>query len=168
VPITSDRAPITATALLPAAHASFPYLGQLGQRPDLLNMPPNQIHLYKPMAWERLARSARPRRACLEKDSWAAAVVDELKPLADDINGRQYGSAASDTRSTVLKNPASVRSVHRREHRSMRVLLADRRQLPRYGCIMSGLLRDDVAAFCTEATLWNVKKCYGSSPNPRT
>ncbi len=57
---------------------------QLGNGPDLLNMPPNQIHLYKPSGegiglGERLPNGA----LVLQKDIWAAAVVDEwvLSPV---------------------------------------------------------------------------------------
>ena len=63
-----------------------------GNRPDLANMPPNQLHLYKPTGTgtglgEPLASNGAH---VLEKDSWAAAVVDELKPLPEDICVDKY------------------------------------------------------------------------------
>jgi hypothetical protein len=124
-----DRAPIAPLQnLLPALRsAGVPVVWvNWGNRPDLANMPPNQLHLYKPTGTGIGLGEPLPEHGAhvLEKDSWAAAVVDELAPEP----GRAY------------------RVVRRREHRPMRIALA-------HGCELSrlwmraarGLLCDVVA-----------------------
>ena len=62
-----------------------------GNRPDLANMPPNQIHLYKPTGAGVGLGDALPNGAhVLEKDSWAAAGVDELQQEPGDIKVDKY------------------------------------------------------------------------------
>src|SRR4029077_11521623 len=58
-----------------------------GNRPDLANMPPNQIHLYKPAGTGVGLGDPLPSNGApvLQKDSWAAAVIDELEQLPEDI-----------------------------------------------------------------------------------
>src|SRR3984885_13371422 len=73
------------------------YLGA-DYRPDrkpiepLANMPPNQIHLYKPVGVGVGLGDPLPGNGArvLEKDSWAAAVVDELKQEPADIKVDKY------------------------------------------------------------------------------
>ena len=120
-----------------------------GNRPDLANMPPNQLHLYKPKGvgtglGEPLASIGSH---VLQKDSWAAGVVDELAPLPQDICVDKYRIsvmfAGVNTDQCVLHS------------------LTDANFLG-YGCV---LVEDCCATsspdFCTEATIWNVKKCFG-------
>ena len=87
---TPDRKPIKPLQkLLPVLRqAGMPIIWvNWGNRPDLANMPPNQIHLYKPAGTgiglgDPLPGSGAP---VLQKDSWAAAVVDELEQKPEDI-----------------------------------------------------------------------------------
>jgi Isochorismatase family len=95
VDYTPDRAPIGPLQKLlpPLRKASVPIIWvNWGNRPDLLNMPPNQIHLYKPhgvgIGLGELLPGSGAR--VLEKDSWAAAVVDELKPQPGDVMVDKY------------------------------------------------------------------------------
>src|SRR6478735_1443836 len=80
-----DRAPIAPLQrLLPgwrAAGGTIVWVNW-GNRPDLANMPPNQHHLYKPAGQGIGLGEPLPGHGArvLEKDSWAAAVVDELAP----------------------------------------------------------------------------------------
>jgi nicotinamidase-related amidase len=55
-------------------------------------MPPNQIHLYKPHGTGVGLGDPLPGNGShvLEKDSWAAAVVDELPQEPDDIKVDKY------------------------------------------------------------------------------
>ena len=165
-----DRAPIAPLqALLPALRAAkVPVIWvNWGNRPDLANMPPNQIHLYKPHGQgvglgDPLPGSGHP---VLQKDSWAAAVVDELAPLPGDLKVDKYRiSGFWDTPLDSILRNLGVRSIlFAGVNTDQCVLhtLTDANFLG-YGCV---LLEDCCAttspAFCTEATVWNVKKCFG-------
>ena len=101
----------------------------------------------------------------LEKDSWAAAVVDELEHRARRHQCRQaphqrlLGHAAG----LILRNLGIRTILFAGVNTDQCVLctLTDANFLG-YGCV---LLEDCCATtspdFCTEATLWNVKKCFG-------
>lgn len=165
-----DRAPIEPLQrLLPHLRkADVPVIWvNWGNRPDLANMPPNQIHLYKPHGVGIGLGEPLPGSGArvLEKDSWAAAVVDELKPEAQDINVDKYRiSGFWDTPlDSILKNLGTRTILFAGVNTDQCVFcsLTDANFLG-YGCI---LLHDCCATtspeFCTEATIWNVKKCYG-------
>ena len=86
-----DRTPIAPLQrLLPALRqAKVPVVWvNWGNRPDLMNMPPNQLHLYKPSGVGIGLGEPLPGSGAhvLEKDSWAAAVVDELEKKPGDIS----------------------------------------------------------------------------------
>jgi nicotinamidase-related amidase len=173
----SDRAPIAPLQkLLPALRAArVPVVWvNWGNRPDLANMPPNQIHLYKPKGegiglGDPLPGSGAP---VLQKDSWAAAVVDELAPLPGDIMVDKHRiSGFWDTPlDSILRNLGVKTILFAGVNTDQCVLhsLTDANFLG-YGCV---LLQDCCATssptFCTEATVWNVKKCFGFvSDSPR-
>ena len=154
VDYSPDRAPIAPLRrLLPVLrNADVPIIWvNWGNRPDLANMPPNQIHLYKPHGTGIGLGDPLPNSGAhvLEKDSWAAAIVDELKPERHDIKVDKYRiSGFWDT--PLELDPAQPRHqgdfVRRRQHRSVCSAFADRRKLPRLW-LHSGrrLLRHHVA-----------------------
>ena len=118
-------------------------------------------------AWvNSLACSAsRPRRNSASKDSWAAAVVDELDQEPHDIKVDKHRiSGFWDTPlDSILRNLGTKSILFAGVNTDQCVLhsLTDANFLG-YGCI----LLDDCCAttspdFCTEATIWNVKKCFG-------
>ena len=165
-----DRAPIGPLQnVLPALRtAGVPVIWvNWGNRPDLANMPPNQIHLYKPTGsglglGDLLPGSGAP---VLQKDSWAAAVVDELEPHPGDIKVDKHRiSGFWDTPLDSILRNLGIRSIlFAGVNTDQCVLhsLTDANFLG-YGCI---LLEDCCATsspdFCTQATIWNVKKCFG-------
>jgi nicotinamidase-related amidase len=165
-----DRKPIAPLQrLLPALReAGVPVIWvNWGNRPDLANMPPNQIHLYKPAGTGVGLGDPLPGNGArvLEKDSWAAAVVDELKQEPSDIKVDKYRiSGFWDTPLDSILRNLGVRSIlFAGVNTDQCVLhsLTDANFLG-YGCIM---VEDCCATtsphFCTEATVWNVKKCFG-------
>jgi nicotinamidase-related amidase len=101
----------------------------------------------------------------LEKDSWAAAVVDELEQAPGDIRVDKYRiSGFWDTPLDSILRNLGIRSIlFAGVNTDQCVLhsLTDANFLG-YGCI---LVEDCCATtspdFCTEATVWNVKKCFG-------
>jgi nicotinamidase-related amidase len=170
VDVSPNRAPIAPLqALLPKLReAGAPVIWvNWGNRPDLANMPPNQIHLYKPTGAGLGLGDPLPEHGAkvLEKDSWAAAVVDELKPLPGDIAVDKHRiSGFWDTPLDSILRNLGVRSIlFAGVNIDQCVLhtLTDANFLG-YGCI---LVEDCCATtspdFCTQATIWNVKKCFG-------
>ncbi len=166
----ADRAAIAPLQkLLPALRANgVPVVWvNWGNRPDLANMPPNQIHLYKNSGSGTGLGDPLPggRGNVLEKDSWAAAVVDELAPAAGDIRVDKHRiSGFWDTPLDSILRNLGVRSILFAGCNTDQCVLhslTDANFLG-YGCVM---LQDCCAtsspAFCTEATIWNVKKCFG-------
>jgi nicotinamidase-related amidase len=165
-----DRAPIAPLQRLlpPLRKAGVPVIWvNWGNRPDLANMPPNQIHLYKPAGVGIGLGDPLPGSGArvLEKDSWAAAVVDELGQEPGDIKVDKYRiSGFWDTPlDSILRNLGTRSILFAGVNTDQCVLhsLTDANFLG-YGC----LLVEDCCAttspnFCTEATVWNVKKCFG-------
>jgi nicotinamidase-related amidase len=170
VDYTPDRAPIKPLArLLPRLRAiDVPVIWvNWGNRPDLMNMAPNQHHLYKPKGRGIGLCEPLPGHGAhvLEKDSWAAAVVDELKQEATDIKVDKYRiSGFWDTPLDSILRNLGVRTLlfsGVNTDQCVFCSLTDANFLG-YGCV---LVNDCCATtspdFCTEATIWNVKKCYG-------
>ncbi|MGA7802761.1 MAG: cysteine hydrolase family protein [Gammaproteobacteria bacterium] len=170
VDYTPDRTPIEPLQrLLPALRAAgVPVIWvNWGNRPDLANMPPNQIHLYKPQGEGIGLGDPLPDSGArvLEKDSWAAAVVDELEQKSEDIKVDKYRiSGFWDTPlDSILRNLDIKTVLFAGVNTDQCVLhsLTDANFLG-YGCL---LVQDCCATtspeFCTEATVWNVKKCFG-------
>jgi nicotinamidase-related amidase len=167
---TPDRTPIAPLQrLLPALRDAGVQVIWVnwGARADLANMPPNQIHLYKPKGAGIGIGDPLPGSGAhvLEKDSWAAAVVDELKQEPQDIKVDKYRiSGFWDTPLDSILRNLGIRSIlFAGVNTDQCVLhsLTDANFLG-YGCI---LVEDCCATtspdFCTQATVWNVKKCFG-------
>lgn len=165
-----DRKPIEPLQkLLPALRAAgVPVIWvNWGNRPDLANMPPNQIHLYKPTGAGIGLGDPLPGHGArvLEKDSWAAAVVDELRQEPQDIKVDKYRiSGFWDTPLDSILRNLGIRSIlFAGVNTDQCVLhsLTDANFLG-YGCILvEDCCGTTSPQFCTEATVWNVKKCFG-------
>lgn len=167
---TPDRAPIgPLQRLLPSlrdAGVAVIWVNW-GNRPDLMNMPPNQLHLYKPTGTGIGLGEPLPGSGAhvLEKDSWAAAVVDELEQKPQDICVDKHRiSGFWDTPlDSILRNLGTKTILFAGVNTDQCVLhtLTDANFLG-YGCI----LLDDCCAttspdYCIQATIFNVKKCFG-------
>jgi nicotinamidase-related amidase len=168
--VTPDRAPIAPLQrLLPAWRTAGGRVLWLnwGNRPDLANMPPNQLHLYKPQGTGIGLGDPLPGHGApvLEKDSWAAAVVDELEIASTDILVDKHRiSGFWDTPLDSILRNLDIRTIlfaGVNTDQCVMCTLTDANFLG-YGCV---LLEDCCAttspAFCSEATLWNVRKCFG-------
>jgi nicotinamidase-related amidase len=166
----ADRTPIAPLqALLPELRTrGVPVVWvNWGNRPDLANMPPNQIHLYKNSGSGVGLGDPLPngRGNVLEKDSWAAAIVDELAPVAGDflVDKHRISGFWDTPLDSILRNLGIKSILFAGCNTDQCVLhtLTDANFLG-YGCVM---LEDCCATsspdFCTEATIWNVKKCFG-------
>ncbi|MEP4378448.1 MAG: cysteine hydrolase [Alphaproteobacteria bacterium] len=138
-----------------------------GNRPDRLNLSPSLIHVYKPSGdgvglGDPLPGSDAP---VLEKDSWAAAVVDELAIEPQDIQVDKFRmSGFWDTPlDSILRNLGVQTILFAGVNADQCVMctLQDANFLG-YDCVM---VRDCTAttspAFCMDATVYNVKQIFG-------
>jgi len=170
VDIAPARRPIAPLQkLLPSLRASgVPIIWvNWGNRPDRLNLSPALLHVYKPTGegvglGDPLPKSGAP---VLEKGSWAAAIVDELRADPADILVDKYRmSGFWDTPlDSILRNLGVSTLMFAGVNLDQCVLctLQDANFLG-YDCI----LLDDCAAttspdFCRQATIYNVKQCFG-------
>jgi nicotinamidase-related amidase len=138
-----------------------------GNRPDLLNISAATRHVYDPTGegvglGDPLPKNQAP---VLQKDSWAAAVVDELEQKPDDVRVDKYRmSGFWDTPlDSILKNLGRSTLLFAGVNADQCVMatLQDANFLG-YDCI---LLQDCTATtspdYCWKATLYNVNQCFG-------
>ena len=170
VDVALARAPIAPLArLLPALRqAEVPVLWiNWGNRPDRLNLSPALLHVYKPEGTGTGLGDPLPGSGArvLEEGSWAAAVVDDLSMAAADIAVAKYRmSGFWDTPlDSILRNLGVTTLLFAGVNADQCVLctLQDANFLG-YDC----LLVEDCAAttspaFCWDATLYNVRQCFG-------
>lgn len=138
-----------------------------GNRPDLLNISAGLRHVYNPTGegvglGDRLPTNGAP---VLIKESWAAAVVNELEQKPVDIRVDKYRmSGFWDTPlDSILKNLGKTTLLFAGVNADQCVMatLQDANFLG-YDCI---LLTDCSATtspdYCWQATLYNVNQCFG-------
>lgn len=138
-----------------------------GNRPDLLNISANVLHVYNPTGdgvglGDRLPKNGAK---VLMAGSWAAAVVDELPQLPEDIRVDKYRmSGFWDTPlNSILQNLGITTLFFTGVNADQCVLttLCDANFLG-YDCI---LIKDCTATtspdYCWLATLYNINQCFG-------
>jgi nicotinamidase-related amidase len=170
VDVAPARAPIEPLArLLPALRAAAVPIVWVnwGNRPDRLNLSPALLHVYNPTGvgvglGDRVAKTGAP---VLEKDSWSAAIVDELAPNAADIRVDKYRmSGFWDTPlDSILRNLGVSTLLFGGVNADQCVLhtLADANFLG-YDTLMVGDCTATTSpAFCWDATVYNVKQIFG-------
>ncbi|MCU0516230.1 MAG: cysteine hydrolase [Oscillatoria sp. Prado101] len=170
VDVTPARAPIgPLQALLPALrHADIPVIWvNWGNRPDLLNISAGLRHVYNPTGTGIGLNDPLPTNGAkvLAAGSWAAAVVDELEQLPQDIRVDKYRmSGFWDTPlDSILRNLGKTTLFFGGVNADQCVMatLQDANFLG-YDCI---LVQDCTATtspeYCWQATLYNVKQCFG-------
>jgi nicotinamidase-related amidase len=170
VDIAPARRPIEPLrALLPALRAvDVPILWvNWGNRPDRLNLSPGLLHVYKPTGAGVGLGDPLPGNGAkvLERDSWAAAIIDELAPAPADIRIEKYRmSGFWDTPlDSILRNLGVTTLLFGGVNADQCVLctLQDANFLG-YDCILvEDCTGTTSPAFCLEATLYNVKQCFG-------
>jgi nicotinamidase-related amidase len=170
VDIAPARRPIRALQrLLPALRShDVPVIWvNWGNRPDRLNLSPSLLHVYKPSGTgvglgDPLSGSGAK---VLERGSWSAAIVDELRVEPTDIQVAKYRmSGFQDTElDSILRNLGVTTLMFAGVNADQCVLctLQDA-NFRGYDC----LLLEDCAAttspdYCMAATLYNVRQCFG-------
>ncbi|KNC05981.1 isochorismatase [Pantoea sp. RIT-PI-b] len=170
VDVTPARAPIAPLqSLLPTLRAAdVPVIWlNWGNRPDKLNLSPALLHVYNPHGdgvglGDPLPVSGAP---VLQAGSWAAEVIDELTPCAEDIRVNKYRmSGFQDSElDSILRNLNITTLLFAGVNVDQCVLctLQDA-NFRGYDC----LLLEDCSAttspdYCRDATLYNVQQCFG-------
>jgi nicotinamidase-related amidase len=137
-----------------------------GNRPDLLNLGPSTLHVYNPAGMgtglgDPLANGA----PVLEAGSWAAAILDEFGDTSRDIHVAKFSmSGFWDTHlDAILRNLGVTTLLFAGVNLDQCVLCTLQDASFRgYDCV---LLEDCAATtspqFCVEATLYNVRQCFG-------
>jgi nicotinamidase-related amidase len=170
VDVTPARQPIKPLQnLLPELRAvNVPVIWlNWGNRPDLLNISAGLRHVYNPTGEGVGLGNPLPSNGAkvLVAGSWAAAVVDELKQLPEDIRIDKYRmSGFWDTPlDSILRNIGRTTLFFAGVNADQCVIatLQDANFLG-YDCI---LVQDCTATtspeYCWLATLYNVKQCFG-------
>jgi nicotinamidase-related amidase len=170
VDVAPARRPIALLRrLLPALRAAAVPIVWLnwGNRPDRLNLPPSLIHVYKPTGEGVGLGDPLPGRGApvLEKDSWAASVVDELDIAPADISVDKYRmSGFWDTPLDSILRNLGIRTLlfgGVNADQCVACTLQDANFLG-YDCV---LVEDCTATtspdYCLQATLYNVRQIFG-------
>src|SRR4030088_1840552 len=170
VDVAPARAPIAPLGrLLPALRSQNVPVVWLnwGNRPDRLNLSPALLHVYNPTGAGVGLGDPLPGSGAkvLERGSWSAAIVDELKVELSDIHVAKYRmSGFQDTElDSILRNLGVTTLMFAGVNADQCVLctLQDA-NFRGYDC----LLLEDCAAttspdYCLAATLYNVRQCFG-------
>ncbi|WOB45048.1 cysteine hydrolase [Thermoleptolyngbya oregonensis NK1-22] len=170
VDVTPARAPIgPLQGLLPVLRGlDVPILWiNWGNRPDLLNISAGLRHVYNSSGdgvglGDPLPKNGAP---VLQKDSWAAAVVDELEQLPQDIKVDKYRmSGFWDTPlDSILRNLGRTTLFFGGVNADQCVMatLQDANFLG-YDCILvSDCTATTSPEYCWQATVYNVNQCFG-------
>jgi nicotinamidase-related amidase len=170
VDVAPARAPIAPLSrLLPALReAEVPVIWlNWGNRPDRLNLSPSLLHVYKPTGEGVGLGDPLPSNGAhvLEAGSWAAAIVDALAVEPGDIHVAKYRmSGFWDTPlDSILRNLGVTTLLFAGVNLDQCVLctLQDANFLG-YDCLLlSDCSATTSPAYCTEASLYNVKQCFG-------
>ncbi len=170
VDVSPTRAPVAPlNRLMPELRASGSRVIWVnwGNRPDRLNLSPSVLHVYKPTGVGVGLGDPAPMTGApvLEKDSWGAAIIDELEPAPEDIHVDKFRMSGfwDGPLDSILRNLGVSTLLFAGVNLDQCVMctLQDGNCLG-YDCI----LVEDCSAttspqFCTDATLYNVKQCFG-------
>ena len=165
-----ERAPIAPLrALLPVLRAAgVPVIWlNWGNRPDRMNLPPTTLYVFNPDGNGLGIGGALPGSGAhvLEKDSWSAAVVDELEQLPQDIRVDKYRISGfwGTPLDAILRN-LDVRTLFFggvNTDQCVLHTLTDAHFLG-YNCVLvEDCCGTTSPEFCVQATLFNVRMCFG-------
>jgi nicotinamidase-related amidase len=173
VDVAPARAPIAPLArLLPQLRAyEVPVVWlNWGNRPDRANVPPSNLHVYNPDGvstgiGDPLPNAPVPGARVLQKDSWAAAVVEELPVGPTDIRVDKYRmSGFPDTPlDSILRNLGARTLLFAGVNADQCVLatLMDA-NFAGYDCLLlSECTATTSPGYCWDATVYNVNTCFG-------
>ncbi|MNC12923.1 Peroxyureidoacrylate/ureidoacrylate amidohydrolase RutB [compost metagenome] len=166
-PLLGPVAPLN--TLLPALRqAEVPVIWlNWGNREDRLNLPPSLLHVYDPDGQSNGIGAPLPGNGSrvLEKGSWGAALVEDLSSEPGDIRIDKYRmSGFWDTPLDSILRNLNIRTVL---FAGVNLDQCVMHTLQDAACLgYAVVLLEDCSAtsspgYCTEATLYNIKQCYG-------
>lgn len=168
--LSPERAPIKPLqAMIPALRAAgVPVIWlNWGNRPDRANLSPTTLYVFNADGQGLGIGGQLPNSKgyVLQKDSWSAAVVDELEILPGDIRVDKYRiSGFWDTPlDSILKNLGVNTILFGGVNTDQCVYhsLTDAHFLG-YNCVLvEDCCGTTSPVFCVESTIWNVKTCFG-------
>ena len=170
VDVEPARAPIAPLQrLLPALRAAgVPVIWlNWGNRPDRMNLPPAVLHVYDPDGRSTGIGKPLPSNGAhvLEAGSWAASVVTELSPEANDIAvSKVRMSGFKDTELDSILRNLDVRTVlfaGVNADQCVTCTLHDANFLGYDVLLLEDCSATTSPAFCMQATLYNVRQCFG-------
>ncbi len=170
VDVTPARAPIgPLKQLLPMLRREeMPVIWcNWGNRPDRANLPPGVLHVYDPSGDGIGIGDPLPGTgsAVLQQGSWSAAVVDDLKIADGDIVVDKFRmSGFTDTAlDSILRNldVTTVLFAGVNVDQCVFATLADAACLGYDVVLLDDCCATTSPAFCTEATRYNVARCFG-------
>lgn len=138
-----------------------------GNRADRMNLSPSVLHVYNMSGDDIGIGGPLPGNGSrvLEKDSWSAAVVSELDADPRDIYVDKYRmSGFWDTPlDSILRNlsVSTVLFAGVNVDQCVMATLQDAVCLGYDGVLLSDCSATTSPPYCEEATLYNVKQCYG-------
>lgn len=138
-----------------------------GNRQDQLNLNPSVLHVYNPAGDDVGLGGPLPsnQSKVLEKGSWGAAIVDELDVHETDIHVDKYRmSGFWDTPlDSILRNLGIDTLLFSGVNLDQCVLhtLSDAVCLGYNSILVEDCSATSSPLFCEQATLYNIKQCYG-------
>lgn len=170
VDVTTLSAPIAPLrAALPMLRANgVPVIWlNWGNRPDQANLPPNVRHVYDPAGTNVGIGSLNngAQSPVLQKDAWAAATIDALESAPQDIHVDKYRmSGFMDTPlDSILRNLRvdTVLFAGVNSDQCVLATLTDAANLGYDVVLLEDLCATSSPDFCAQATVYNVRQCFG-------
>lgn len=138
-----------------------------GNRPDRLNVSPSVLHVYSPDGERPGIGDALPSSGSrvLEKGSWGAAIVDGLQPEPEDVHVDKFRmSGFWDTPLDSILRNMDIRTVlfaGVNLDQCVMHTLQDAVCLGYDAILLEDCCATSSPSFCKDATLYNIKQCYG-------
>jgi nicotinamidase-related amidase len=142
-----------------------------GNRPDRLNLSPSVLHVYNRDGGGRGIGDPLPGNASrvLEQGSWGAAIVSGLDAAPTDIYVDKYRmSGFWDTPlDSILRNLRvhTVLFAGVNLDQCVMATLQDAVHLGYDGILLEDCCATNSPAYCIDATIYNIKQCYGFVAN---
>ncbi|MFS0724609.1 cysteine hydrolase family protein [Paenibacillus sp. 1P07SE] len=138
-----------------------------GNRPDKMNLSPSVLHVYNQAGDDVGIGGPLPKNGShvLEKSSWSAAIVPEMDVAGTDIQVDKYRmSGFWDTPLDSILRNLNVETIFFagvNVDQCVMATLQDAVCLGYDAVLLADCCATTSPDFCAEATLYNVKQCYG-------
>ncbi|WP_261164309.1 cysteine hydrolase family protein [Microbacterium sp. Marseille-Q6965] len=142
-----------------------------GNRLDRANLPPNVLHVYDADgSGGGIGQPAGRSEAVLTRGSWGAAIVDELSPGPSDVHVDKF--RMSGFFDTPLDSVLKARGIDTvlfagvNADQCVAATLMDAACLGYDVVMVEGASATTSPAYCYDATVYNVRQCFGFTVTP--